>query len=378
MSTPFCDHHIASFFTYYSNAGKTPLDLALSSYFKAHRSLGSHDRKTIGEAVFGMVRWKTLLDHLTPNATHLERYRFYKNLDNKSLSDAAIPEAARLGVPEFLLQSLVTDFGKSRAKELCEILNTEAPTTIRANLLKTTKEELLVRFAEHLPTPCPEAPHGIRFPKRLPLFSFPEFKEGLFEVQDEGSQIVSSLVAARPGEAILDFCSGSGGKTLAFAPAMLGKGQIYLHDIREGALLEAKKRLRRAGVQNVQFLPPGHTQLARIKGRCDSVLIDVPCSGTGTLRRNPDQKWNLDEPLVARLVETQKAIAQEAIKYLKPGGRLVYVTCSLLSRENQAQVDSFLASFPLTLEAPPLFLPPVVGGMDGFFAAVFKKSVSKI
>ncbi len=371
MATPYCDHHIASFLSQYA-LGKSPLDMALGGYFKAHKSLGSHDRKIIGDAVYGMVRWKTLLDYLCPIATPLERYRFYKNLDNSILSNPSIPEAARLGVTEFLFERLVRDFGRAAARRLCQTLNTSAPTTVRANLLKTTREHLMALWSEHEASPCPQAPHGIRFPKRLPLFSFPEFKQGLFEVQDEGSQIVSSLVAAGPGDAVLDFCSGSGGKTLAIAPGMEGRGQIYLHDIRAPVLLEAKKRLKRAGVQNAQFLEPGHKQLSRLKKKCDWVLIDVPCSGTGTLRRNPDQKWNLDAAMLQRLTEEQKKIAKEAIAYLKPGGRLVYATCSILAEENQAQVDALLDALPLVLDRPPLALLPEEGGMDGFFAAVFR------
>lgn len=372
MSIPFCDHHIASFLSQYTT-GTYPLDLALSSYFKSHTSLGSHDRKTIGDAVYGMIRWKTLLDHLSPLATPLERYRIYKNLDNELLSDPSIPEEARLGIPEFLFERLTSAFGKPTARRLSEILNTSAPTTVRANALKTTRESLIGLWSHYLATPCLKAPHGIRFPKRLPLFSLPEFKQGLFEVQDEGSQIVASLVAARPGETVLDFCSGSGGKTLAIAPGMGGRGQIYLHDIRPASLIEAKKRLKRAGVQNAQFLSPEHGQLSRLKEKCDWVLIDVPCSGTGTLRRNPDQKWRIDAPMLDRLIEEQRKIAKEAHTYLKPGGRVVYATCSILKEENQAQVEWLLSSYPLVLEKPPLSLLPEVGGMDGFFAAVFKK-----
>lgn len=372
MTIPYCDHHIASFLSQYA-LGKAPLDMALARYFKSHLSLGSHDRRAIGDAVYGMIRWKNLLDHLCPIAPPLERYRFYKSLDNSIFSDASIPEAVRLGVPEFLYERLVRDFGKPKAKRLCDTLNTSAPTTVRANLLKTNRETLLSLWSEYQPTPCTQAPDGIRFSKRLPLFSFPEFKQGLFEVQDEGSQLVASLVAARPGDIVLDFCSGSGGKTLAIAPGMQGRGQIYLHDIRPTVLLEAKKRLKRAGIQNAQFLPPGHGQLARLKEKCDWVLIDVPCSGTGTLRRNPDQKWNLNTEMLERLVIEQRTIAKEALAYLKPGGRLVYATCSILSEENRDQIDFLLSSYPLELEGQPLSLLPQEGGMDGFFAAVFKK-----
>jgi 16S rRNA C967 or C1407 C5-methylase (RsmB/RsmF family) len=364
MKQDFRDHHILCILR--DAPPSMPLDLVLSRYFRAHKSLGANDRRVIGDTLFGMVRWKSLIDHLSPSPHPLSRLSCYKTMDLTALQkDPSIPEWARLGFNEFLYNRL--------GASLCEILNTPAPTTVRANLLKTSREALLELWAPLSPTPCPRAKMGIQFSKRQPLFSLPEFKEGLFEVQDEGSQLVASLVDAKPGDTILDYCSGSGGKTLAFAPNMRGKGQIFLHDVRETVLAEAKKRLRRAGIQNAQILPPGSKQLSLLKGKCDWVLIDVPCSGTGTLRRNPDQKWGIDEPSIQRLTALQREIIAAAAPFVKAGGRLVYATCSVLTEENRAQVDHILSTLPLQLEGEPLSLLPEVGGNDGFYAAVFRK-----
>ncbi|MBI5273254.1 MAG: methyltransferase domain-containing protein [Chlamydiia bacterium] len=375
MRLSFCDHHIQAFFLLYDSR-KIPLDLALGNYFRAHKSLGAKDRKCIGDTTYSMVRWKSLIDHLCPSpATSIDRLHCFRSLSLDSiLQDTLIPEYIRCGIPEWLFHKLVADYGKEKTWRLCQTLNTPASPTIRANLLKTTREALLEKWKGQFPASlCKYSPSGIRFAQRLPLFSLPEFKEGLFEMQDEGSQLVASLIAANPGDSVLDFCSGSGGKALAFAPQMKGRGQIYLHDVRPSVLREAKQRLKRAGIQNGQILPPGHGQLSRLKGKCDWVLIDVPCSGTGTMRRNPDQKWNLEAPMLQQLIEKQQQIATEAIAYLKPGGRLVYATCSILSEENQSQVERLLASHPLSLETSPLSLLPEEEGPDGFFAALFRK-----
>ena len=224
-------------------------------------------------------------------------------------------------------------------------------------------------------SPClKRSPYGILFSKREPLFSLPEFRDGFFEIpKDEGSQLVASLIQAKSGDQILDYCSGSGGKALAFAPGMGGKGQVYLHDIRLPALAQAKQRLKRAGVQNVQFLPPGHLKLPQLKNKMNWVLADVPCSGSGTLRRNPEMKWKIDQALLDRLTEEQRTIFGEALAYLHPEGKIVYATCSVLPEENLDQVKYFIDKFNLQLEGEPLSILPTEGGMDGFFAAVFRK-----
>jgi 16S rRNA C967 or C1407 C5-methylase (RsmB/RsmF family) len=318
-----------------------------------------------------MIRWKCLIDALSPS----DRLVCFRSIDWTSVQeDRTIPEFARLGASEFLFERFLSAFGPEKGRTLCRVLNETAPTTVRANLLKTTREELMRLWKEKYSlSPCQRAPNGIHFHKREPLFSLPEFKSGLFELQDEGSQLVAGLVEAGPDNLVLDFCSGSGGKTLAFAPPMRGKGQIYLHDIRASALAEARKRLRRAGIQNAQFLPPGHPQLLRLKSKCDWVLVDAPCSGTGTLRRNPDQKWKIDASLVDTFVRQQREIFAVAVSYVKPGGRIVYATCSVLPEENDSQTAYFIERHPISLEKEPLALLPESGGPDGFYAAVFRK-----
>ena len=371
MKQSFLDRHINDFLQIIATSNR-PIDLCLSEYFRSHKNLGSTDRRIIGDTIYGMTRWKGLIDHFSPT----NRLAFYQSIVwDKILKDPSIPVFARLGFSEFLYTRFCTHFGEEKTELLGKILNQTAPTTIRVNLLKTTRENLLHLWKDRFSmTPCSLAPAGIQFHKREPLFSLPEFKEGLFEVQDEGSQLVADFVKPYPKNSVLDYCSGSGGKTLAFAPSMQGKGQIYLHDIRPRALLEARQRLKRAGIQNAQCLPPNHPQLTHILGKCDWVLVDVPCSGTGTLRRNPDQKWKIDAAMIERLQNQQRTIAQEALAYLKPGGKFIYATCSILPEENEIQVKYLLENYPLELEKPPLSLFPQEGGMDGFFCAAFKKN----
>jgi 16S rRNA C967 or C1407 C5-methylase (RsmB/RsmF family) len=365
MRLPFCDYHISEILEKETLTEK-PLDLILSNYFKTHKSLGASDRRVIGETLYQMVRYKTLIDFFCSSKKGIDRlYAFRKISIAECQKNPSIPEPTKLGLSFFLFEKFCSAFGKEKAQKLAQILNQSAPTTIRVNSIKTTVEELLKAWEGKFQMKrCLRAKNGLQFQKREALFSLDEFKKGFFEVQDEGSQLVAELVEVKSGEHVLDYCSGSGGKALAFAPQMSGKGQIYLYDNRPWILQEARKRMRRAGVQNVQFVLP--------KRQVDWLLTDVPCSGTGTLRRNPDAKWKIDENMVQRLVQEQREIVKTSLNFLKTGGRLVYATCSLLPEENEHQVEHFLKTLPLELEKQMTFFPEE-NGQDGFFAAVFKK-----
>jgi len=195
----------------------------------------------------------------------------------------------------------------------------------------------------------------------------------LFEVQDEGSQLIADLIEATPRDHVLDYCAGSGGKTLAFAPKMQHKGQIYLHDVRLPALMEAKKRLCRAGIQNAQILlPDDNSKKKLLKKSMDWVLVDVPCSGTGTLRRNPDMKWNFQPDTIEKLIDKQQQIFEEALPFLHPQGSIVYATCSILPQENEEQIAYFIKKFKMKIVNAPFRSTPLSNGMDGFFGAVLK------
>lgn len=375
IKIPFREHHLFTLLDNYDRQ-TLPLDLFIHQYFKNHSALGSKDRGFIAETVYALIRWKGLLDYLIDEPDWQKRYQFYTEHElSQFITQQEIPLSVRVSFPSYLFELLASSYGEEQAAELCLINNTPAPTTIRVNALKTTRESLLEKWKDlYEISPTLHSPDGIIFHKKINFFQLPEFKAGLFEVQDEGSQLLAGLVQAQPGDLVLDYCAGSGGKTLAFAPAMQGKGQIYLHDIRKFALLEARKRLKRAGIQNSQLLNPDSPNLAKLKKKMNWVLVDAPCTGTGTLRRNPDMKWKFDQETLIRLLGQQRVIFEKALSFLHPKGRIVYATCSLLKEENQAQLEHFLKTYTLCLDRDPFQTLPSRGGMDGFFAVVLKRA----
>ncbi len=371
----FRDFHL---FTILKNSESEgiPLDRYLSDYFRENKALGSKDRAYIAETIYGMIRWKGLIDFLSPKPVSWEkRVEVFLTIDPlKHQKNESIPQHIRVSFPEALFNHFVASHGIEKACEICLICNTPAPTTVRINSLKSNRETILELWEkDYQVTPCRFSNEGITFLKKINLFGLPEFKQGIFEVQDEGSQLLAGLVKAAPGDLVMDYCSGSGGKTLAFAPRMEGSGQIYLHDIRPFALQEARNRLKRAGIQNAQTILNDNPNLKKIKKKMDWVLADVPCSGTGTLRRNPDMKWKFTDEALERLQGQQRHIFEKALSYMKPEGRIVYSTCSILQQENQQQIEHFLKTYDLEIEGEVFQSLPSYGGMDGFFGVVMKK-----
>lgn len=372
MKYTFPEHHLFTLLKRFDNQ-YLPLDLFLSQYFRAHKALGANDRRLISESVYGMTRWKLLLDHLIDhNATWEKRYAIYRTFQPTNYQSVnSIPLHIRVSFPKELFDLLLKAYGAERASYLATLCNTAAPTTIRINPLKTTRDALLLLWKNTYDiSPCKQSAYGITFKKRAPLMALPEFKAGLFEMQDEASQLVSELVNPSPTDQVLDYCAGSGGKTLAFAHKMEGKGQIYLHDIRPHILDKAKKRLARAGIENAQFLSG---DLSQLKKKMDWVLVDAPCSGTGTLRRNPDQKWKFSLDHFQKQIKLQRQIFEKALSFVKPGGKIIYATCSLLKEENEDQLNHFLKVHPIEMVGSPFISHPTFGGMDGFFSVTFQK-----
>jgi 16S rRNA (cytosine967-C5)-methyltransferase len=406
------------------DAGATRLaDAVASDWFRARRFIGAGDRRAISDLTWRVLRsWRRLnwwlgesatprlliaassvLDgsplaglaqafsggRFAPEPLNPAEAAVLRRLNGHTLDHPAMPEPVRLEVPDWVHPKLQARFGAGLAVELAA-LEQPPPLDLRVNLLKATREQarkaLAAEGIEALPTPL--SPWGLRIAGRRPVTGLPVFRCGLVEIQDEGSQLVAALADARPGQRVCDYCAGAGGKTLALAMTMENRGHIVACDVSAARLDGAIRRLRRAGVHNAErhLLAPADRWAKRRGGSFDRVLVDAPCTGTGTWRRNPDARRRLKESDLAELLPKQASILDAASGLVRSGGRLVYATCSLLPEENEAQVDAFLACTP-AFELIPLdrawadgpaagrflSLTPARNGTDGFFAAVMER-----
>ena len=394
---------------------KRPADAELSAFFREHKKLGSHDRAFVAEAVFGVLRRYRYLSVVVPAANPrtlivawlikvrgmsgatLEQFakpELIAHIRNAKTDDLPLATAAEL--PEWVIEKLQPSMSDDAILALGRALQLPAPLDVRVNAFKADRDSVLARLqAEGFAVEAtPYSPWGIRFKEHPAINRHPLFIDGSLEVQDDGSQLLALLLGARRGEMVCDFCAGAGGKTLAIGAMMASSGRLYAFDVAEKRLVKLKPRLARSGLSNVTpqlIASENDTRVKRLAGKLDRVLVDAPCSGLGTLRRNPDLKFRQSPESVAELTRKQTAILRAAAKLLKPGGRLVYATCSLLAEENEGIVETFLAeggfnllpvsellahnTIPLDTGAM-LKLSPAVHGTDGFFAAVLVKATA--
>ncbi|MBS1229437.1 MAG: Fmu (Sun) domain protein [Proteobacteria bacterium] len=398
-----------------------PADLVVSRYFRQNRELGHADRGFVAETVYSVLRRKRSLsarcgDDVTSRRLLLATLACVQGLNRRELDVVLheaegkwlaqakavkledLPPAVRLDLPDWLYETLAAQFAASELEALAAGLNQSAPLDLRVNVLKAERDAVLARLnADGLvAVACRYSPLGIRFSGKPSISRHPLFLDGSFEVQDEGSQLLGFLLAPKRGEMVADFCAGAGGKTLLLGALMRSQGRLYAFDVAEKRLAKLKPRLARSGLSNVypvRIESENDIKIKRLAGKLDRVLVDAPCSGLGTLRRNPDLKWRQTAQSVAELTVKQAAILHAASALVKTGGRLVYATCSLLAAENDAVVSAFLAAHPefVSLSATEVLrqqgididgdaeggdrlrLLPHRHGTDGFFAAVMER-----
>ena len=394
---------------------KRPADAELSAFFRDHKKLGPHDRAFVAEAVFGVLRRYRYLSVVVPAANPrtlviawlikargmsgatLEQFakpELIGHIRNAKTDDLPLGVAADL--PDWVIEKLQLSMADADILALGRALQLQAPMDVRVNTHKANRDAVLAQLrAEGMAVEAtPYSPWGIRFKDHPAINRHPLFVDGSLEVQDEGSQLLALLLGARRGEMVCDFCAGAGGKTLAIGAMMASSGRLYAFDVAEKRLAKMKPRLARSGLSNVMpqlLASENDTRVKRLAGKLDRVLVDAPCSGLGTVRRNPDLKFRQTPESVVELTRKQTAILRAAARLLKPGGRLVYATCSLLPEENEAIVEALLAGGGFTLlpvnellaqskidldTGTMLKMSPAIHGTDGFFAAVLVKSDS--
>jgi 16S rRNA (cytosine967-C5)-methyltransferase len=395
-----------------------PADSVLSHWFRRNGKLGSRDRGEVADAVFDVLRHLRRYRHYAqsgvgPSARRLAILGLKQVLSTEQLNTALSSEeldwlahvariqpeslslAVRNSVPDWLAARIET---LDDPQSLIAALHEPAPLDIRVNPFKVEREVALDWLragpgAKYDPQPTPYSPWGIRLQGRPALNRWALFERGEIEVQDEGSQLLAALVAPRRGDMVIDYCAGAGGKTLLLGALMRSTGRLYAFDVSAARLARAKPRFARSGLSNivpVVIAENADQRVKRLRGKAQRVLVDAPCSGLGTLRRNPDLKWRQHPESLQALLAVQASILRQAAQCVAPGGRLVYATCSILPEENERQVEAFLAENPsfklvdagkiladrcenLTLDGPYLSLRPDRHGTDGFFAAVLER-----
>jgi 16S rRNA (cytosine967-C5)-methyltransferase len=393
-----------------------PADTTLSRYFKDHPRLGGRERGAIAECIYNVLRNKSFYTDFSEagGGATMRRLTLLGMADAVGVDSLGglteeevawverilqidrkvMHKSSRSNMPKWLFDKLVEQMGEEETLALADGMNQPAPLDLRVNAMKGTREEVAAGLAEApiRSTPTPYSPLGLRVLQKPALQNLPLFKSGHIEVQDEGSQILSAIVGAKRGEMVVDFCAGAGGKTLALGATMRNTGRLYAFDVSEKRLAKLKPRLARSGLSNVHPVQIAHERDAKIKrlaGKIDRVLVDAPCSGLGTLRRNPDVKWRQQPSAIGELQVKQAAILDGAARLLKGGGRLVYATCSFLDDENDFIAKQFLDGHPdfelvpmskvlaeqkIDLEMGDyLKLLPHKHQTDGFFAAVFER-----
>lgn len=343
-----------------------PADAIVSRYFRDHRNLGPRERATLAETVYTVLRKKQLFDHLAPSGSGPKERRlailgFYgpgdflrsalneqekKWLDQcEKINPADLMERHRHNLPDWLVQPLKDQLG-DEFWALADSLNLGAGLDLRVNDFKAKRADVQKALAASgiKAVPTPYSPWGLRIAGKPALNKHEAFVRGDFEVQDEGSQLLALLLDAKRGEMVVDFCAGAGGKTLALGAMMRNTGRLYAFDTSAGRLDALKPRLARSGLSNVHPAAIAHERDDRVKrlaGKIDRVLVDAPCTGMGTLRRNPDLKWRQTLQGVEEMAVTQAKILESAARMVKSGGRLVYATCSVLPQENEAIAEAF-------------------------------------
>ncbi len=401
-----------------------PVDGVLSHYFRNQRQLGQQVRACIAQTTYDVLRRKLLWEHLSRSAPKgsggrirrlaLLAFAASPALRAALLSTLGAGEAAWLeacwalptqelsiecqhNLPAWLAERLTAQWGHATMLAFAQASQEKAPLDVRVNILRDKRDKVLSRLRERAQQvqATPWSPWGLRFLQNVSLNQMPEWQDGLLEVQDEGSQLLAVLVDAKRGEMVVDFCAGAGGKTLALGAQMHSSGRLYAFDTAAQRLQALQPRLKRSGLSNIYPVVISHerdVRVRRLNGKIDRVLVDAPCSGLGTLRRNPDVKWRQSPASLAQLQVQQARILAAAAALLKPGGRLVYATCSVLQEENEQVAQAFDAAHPdfAALDVATLLphaslaqrgylhLWPHIHGTDGFFAAVWQRRQTSV